>query len=184
MNPINETIINNVFNGKLKLKDACNLQDMAEELDHSQFDYNQFIQDYSHDMCTILAFYLHDRFDFKIGAIRAIDQDDESDTDYETVVHQYVYLTDELILDARGIDSEKAMLDYYRETSLFDDEEWDFMIDENYAHEPSNKDLGDYDSEDADAFNSFLNLLGEKLKIKIDKEMDGRVEAEENSLSI
>jgi hypothetical protein len=161
MNCSNDKIIKNVLNGKLKASQSCNLQ--LGKVASENFDYTKFIEDYSHDMCTILAFWLHDTHNLKIGAIRAIDQNDEDDIDYETVVHQYVYLSDDLILDARGIDTEKAMLDYYRDTSLFDDEDWDFIVDEDYQHDASKKSCRDYD-EHKDSFNHFLNLLGENLR--------------------
>ncbi len=152
---------------------VCNLQKHLVEnglpLEEKEA-FALFLEEYGHDMCDALAFWLHDHYDLKIGAIRAIDQNDEDDLDYETVVHQFVYLDDNLILDARGIDTERAMLDYYKESSVFDDEEWDFMIDENYQHDPKRRQYRVYD-EHEEKFAHFLKLLDNKLSPLITREL-------------
>lgn len=173
MNP--ETIIKSVLNGKLKLKEPCNLQQNNSRTETDGFNYEQFLDDYAHGACDSLAFWLHDNYGLKIGAIRAIDMNDEDDTDYETVVHQFVYFEDktsgvQLLLDARGLDHERAMLDYYKETSLFDDEEWDFMMDYDYKHRSKEEANRTYEQNEVSDFNKFFNLLGIELKKLFQKE--------------
>jgi hypothetical protein len=167
---------------KAWMQQPCNLQQMTIE-NNSGFDYSQFLDDYGHEMCTMLAFYLHDHCNLKVGAIKAIDQNDEGDVDYQTIVHQFVYLTDDLVLDARGIDTEDAMLTYYEEKSLFDDEDWDFMVDSDYQHDPKEKSLRNYD-DDMIAFNGFFALLDEKLKSQLKKQYVIKKENCDDSLTL
>lgn len=133
----------------------CNLELMYIE-PRNGFDYAQFLD----TDCTDLAFFLHDTFNLKIGAIRAIDQSNDADIDYSTVVHQFVYITDDLILDARGIDTREAMLRHFEDLSIYDDEDWHFIIEGRSEQ--------NYDT-DIQSYECFLALLESKLQIGLNK---------------
>lgn len=133
---------------------------------HSGLDYAKFIQDYSHEDCTFLAYWLYDNYGLKLGAVRAIDMNDESDDDYATVVHQFVVLPNELILDARGVGTERDMIYYYQEASVFDDEEWDFLVD--YDYEPAVPKNGKRNFDDFEGeFNKFISLLNDCIDVDL-----------------
>jgi hypothetical protein len=160
MSAINFSVFEKIVSGELVLQSDCILTVRDTE---SSFDHNKFVEDYSHDMCTILTFWLHEKYDLKVGAILAINQDDEDDIDYDTIAHQYVYIGDHFILDARGISTERGMLEYYKEASVHDDEEWDLIIESNYEHDASRKGMRDF-SEHEHLFTKFLVLLNIKLE--------------------
>jgi hypothetical protein len=94
-----------------------------------------------------------------------------------------VYLTDDLVLDARGIDTEDAMLIYYEEKSLFDDEDWDFMIDSDYQHDEKEKSVRNYD-DDLIAFDGFFALLDEKVKSQLKKQHSPKQESYDGAPSL
>lgn len=149
-----------------KKQETMSGQDFNLVFKNSDLDYGDFLEEYAHENCTVLAYWLYDNYDLKLGAIRAIDQNDEDDTDYETVVHQYVSLPNGLVLDARGIGTEKEMLMYYRDASVFDDEDWDFMVDDEYkAAKPKNgkRDFSEFE----DTFNKFMTLLSDCVEIAL-----------------
>ena len=145
-------------NNGVTMIQPCNLEQMAIGT-RDGFDYAQFLE----TDCTALAFFLHDTFNLKIGAIRAIDQDNDGDIDYSTVVHQFVYITDDLILDARGIDTKEAMLRYFEDLSIHDDENWHFIIDSDYQHSPSGR-SHQSNSKDIQSYKYFLALLMSEFK--------------------
>lgn len=142
-----------------KATKPCNLLEIAT-LESGEFDYLSFVESYAHEDCTVLAFYLHERLGLKIGVVRANDLNDPDDAGYETIVHQFVFLPNGLVLDARGIDTEAAMLEYYQEASIDDDEEWDFIVDREFCHEAAE---GEY-SEHEESFTQFLDLLSAQLE--------------------
>lgn len=148
---------------KLKEGSTKGYQMAFEEAD---FDYEDFLETYAHEDCTILAYWLYDNYNIKLGAVRAIDMNDEADDDYSTVVHQFVVLPNHLIIDARGAGTEKDMLDYYREASIFDDEEWDFLVD--YDYKPATPKNGKRDfSEYEELFNKFMSLLNDCAEVNV-----------------
>lgn len=148
---------------KLKEDSTKGFQMAFEKAD---LNYDDFLETYAHDDCTILAYWLYDNYNIKLGAVRAIDMNDEEDDDYATVVHQFVVLPNDLIIDARGAGTEKDMLDYYREASIFDDEEWDFLVD--YDYKPGIPKNGKRDfSEYEETFSKFMSLLNDCAEVNV-----------------
>lgn len=156
---MNQTISNIVSENIITADKPCNLLNNGN-LESADFDYSDFLDRYAHEDCTILAFYLHERFGFKIGVVRANDLNNSDDCGYETIVHQFAFLPNGLVLDARGIDTEAAMLEYYEEASLDDDEEWDFIVDREFCHETVEGEYSDHEEN----FNQFLSLLSAQLE--------------------
>lgn len=160
MSAVDSSVLQKVIDCELMLQSDCLLASQDVE---SSFDHDKFVEDYAHDMCTVLAFWLNEKCNLKIGAILAINQDDEDDVDYDTVAHQYVYINEGFVLDARGVCTEKDMLYYFKDAALHDVEDWDFIIDREYQHDASRKGMRDF-SEHEHLFTEFLVLLNIKLE--------------------
>jgi len=141
------------------IRTPCNIEQANLSTTDNSFNYRDFLEKFGHEDCTMLAFYLYDTFQLKIGAIRAIDLSDPNDLDYDTIVHQFVTTPNGLVIDARGIDTIESMIAYYKEASIDDDEEWDFIVDKEFHHEGADTAPREYPIEDVNEIKQFLNLL-------------------------